>query len=81
MTSIGQEIAEAVDRCVLIIYIANADINFFLKSAHELDERVANELEAMEGTSVLPNRWNGPTNKSILAISAMLGTRRKTRHT
>ena len=32
-------------------------------SARELDERVANELEAMERNGVLANRWNGPIKR------------------
>jgi hypothetical protein len=31
VTSIGQEIAEAVDRCILIIYIPIVGVNFFFE--------------------------------------------------
>jgi hypothetical protein len=65
VTSIGQELAEAVNRYV-DIYIQNVDlINLFflLLSARELDKRVACELEAMERNGVLANRWNGPIKR------------------
>jgi hypothetical protein len=75
VTSIGQEIAEAVDRCV-IIYIPNVDLIFF-GSARELDERVANELEAMERIGVLPNRWNGPIKREHLSEQRQAWSREK----
>ena len=69
VTSIGQELAEAVNRCVhinIFNFIFKRSILIFL-SAHELDERVANELEAMERIGVLPNRWNGPSKREHLS--------------
>ena len=44
------------------VYSKSGSYSFFL-SARELDERVANELEAMEQNCVLANRWNGPTKR------------------
>ncbi|KAF8951490.1 hypothetical protein BDZ97DRAFT_1909987 [Flammula alnicola] len=49
VTSIGQEIGEAVN------------------SARDLDEKVVNELEAMEKNGVLPKRWNGPNEREHLS--------------
>ena len=45
------------------MYIQKFGSYSFFLSARELDERVANELEAMEQNGVLANRWNGPTKR------------------
>lgn len=37
-----------------------------LSSARELDDKVADELEAMERNAVLPKRWNGPSEREHL---------------
>ena len=40
---------------------------FFFRSACELDDRVANQLEAMERIGVPLNRWNGPIKQEHLS--------------
>lgn len=64
VTSIGKEIGEAVTRYLKVSTISIT--NQYLSSARELDDKVADELEAMEENAVLPKRWNGPSEREHL---------------
>ena len=65
VTSIGKEIAEAVTRYFKILLPVLNSVEYF-HSARELDDRIADELEAMEHNAVLPKRWNGPSEREHL---------------
>jgi len=43
-----------------------SSFNQYPSSARELDNKVADELEAMEQNAVLPKRWNGPSEREHL---------------
>ncbi|KIJ93662.1 hypothetical protein K443DRAFT_134976 [Laccaria amethystina LaAM-08-1] len=42
------------------------EIGEAITSARELDDKIADELEAMERNDVLPKRWNGPSEREHL---------------
>ena len=65
VTSIGKEIAEAVTRYFKMFLPVFNSVEYF-HSARELDDRIADELEAMEHNAVLPKRWNGPSEREHL---------------
>ena len=43
-----------------------SSFNLYPSSARELDNEVADELDAMERNAVLPKRWNGPSEREHL---------------
>ena len=43
-----------------------SSFNQYPSSTRELDDKVADELEAMERNAVLPKRWNGPSEREHL---------------
>jgi hypothetical protein len=64
--------------CKYLYYsISKRHSNYFL-SVRELDERVANELEAMERNGVLANRWNGPIKREHRSEMRHTWSREKT---
>jgi len=51
--------------------------HFEFSSARELDDKVADELEAMERNGVLPKRWNGSAEREHLNTQRQAWTHAK----
>ena len=49
-----------------LYYLSSFNLKLNFSSARELDNEIADELEAMERNAVLPKRWNGPSEREHL---------------
>ena len=55
------KLLQGISKCIICLHLINSP-----SSAHELDDKVADELEVMEQNAILPKRWNGPSEREHL---------------
>jgi DNA repair exonuclease SbcCD ATPase subunit len=59
--------------------LSSLAFNHYPSRARELDDKVADELEAMERNAVLPKRWNGPSEREHLNTQRRAWSHAKTK--